>query len=49
LQTVEVKDTMNRQGLVVAGGKPDRLQSLVKDELARWVRVVDTAGIQADK
>jgi tripartite-type tricarboxylate transporter receptor subunit TctC len=49
LQTAEVKDTMNRQGLVMAGGKPDRLQTLVKEELARWVRVVDTAGMQADK
>jgi hypothetical protein len=33
----------------MAGGKPDRLQTLVKEELARWVRVVDTAGIQANK
>jgi tripartite-type tricarboxylate transporter receptor subunit TctC len=49
LQTADVKDAMNRQGLVVAGGKPERLQVLFKDELARWVRVVDTAGIQADK
>ena len=49
LQTAEVKSTMNRQGLVVAGGKPERLQSLVKDELTRWARVVDKAGLQADK
>ncbi len=49
LHSAEVKDTMNRQGLVMAGGKPDRLQTLVKEELARWVRVVDTAGTQADK
>jgi tripartite-type tricarboxylate transporter receptor subunit TctC len=49
LQTTEVKDTMTRQGLVVAGGKPERLGELVKSELSRWVRVVQTAGIAADK
>ena len=44
----DVRDTMNRQGLTVAGGKPERLQNLVKEELVRWVRVVDKAGIQTD-
>jgi tripartite-type tricarboxylate transporter receptor subunit TctC len=49
LQTTEVKDTMTRQGLVVAGGRPERLGDLVKSELTRWVRVVQTAGITVDK
>ena len=48
LQMADVRDTMNRQGLTVAGGKPERLQNLVKEELVRWVRVVDKAGIQTD-
>jgi tripartite-type tricarboxylate transporter receptor subunit TctC len=49
LQTQEVKDTMTKQGLVVAGGRPERLGELVKSELSRWVKVVQTAGIAADK
>jgi hypothetical protein len=31
-----------------AGGTPERFGALVKQELARWTRVVDAAGIKAD-
>lgn len=48
LQLPEVRETMTKQGLAVAGGKPERLQELTKAELARWARVVDKAGIKAD-
>jgi tripartite-type tricarboxylate transporter receptor subunit TctC len=44
----EVRETMTKQGLAVAGGKPERLQELTKAELTRWARVVDKAGIKAD-
>ena len=48
LQLPEVRETMTKQGLVVVGGKPDRLQDLTKNELTRWARVVEKAGIKAD-
>jgi tripartite-type tricarboxylate transporter receptor subunit TctC len=48
LQLPDVKDTMTKQGLVIAGGKPERLNDLVKNELSRWARVVEKAGIKAD-
>jgi tripartite-type tricarboxylate transporter receptor subunit TctC len=48
LQLPDVKDTMNKQGLVVAGGKPERMSDLVKNELSRWARVVEKAGIKGD-
>jgi len=34
--------------LVVAGGKPERMSDLVKNELSRWARVVEKAGIKGD-
>lgn len=47
LQLPEVKDTMNKQGLVIVGGNPERMNDLVKNELSRWARVVEKAGIKA--
>ncbi len=48
LQQPDVKETMLKQGMVIAGGKPDRMNDLVKHELSRWARVVEKAGIKAD-
>jgi tripartite-type tricarboxylate transporter receptor subunit TctC len=48
LQLPDVKETMNKQGMVVVGGKPDRLGDLAKNELTRWARVVEKAGIKGD-
>jgi len=48
LQLPDVKETMSKQGLVIVGGKPERLNDLVKNELSRWARVVEKAGIKAD-
>jgi len=48
LQLPDVKDTMNKQGMVVVGGKPDRMGDLAKNELTRWARVVEKAGIKGD-
>ena len=47
LQLPEVKDTMNKQGMVIVGGNPERMNDLVKNELSRWARVVEKAGIKA--
>jgi tripartite-type tricarboxylate transporter receptor subunit TctC len=44
----QIKDLLSKQGMAAAGGTPERFGALVKQELARWTRVVDAAGIKAD-
>jgi tripartite-type tricarboxylate transporter receptor subunit TctC len=48
LQLPDVKETMNKQGMVIVGGKPERMGDLAKNELSRWARVVEKAGIKAE-
>jgi tripartite-type tricarboxylate transporter receptor subunit TctC len=48
LRQPEIRELLAKQGMVVAGGTPERLGELVKNELARWSRVVASAGIKAD-
>jgi tripartite-type tricarboxylate transporter receptor subunit TctC len=43
-----LKDLLAKQGMTPAGGTPERFATLVKQELARWTRVVAAAGIKAD-
>ena len=44
----EIRTLLATQGMVPAGGPPERLGNLVKGELVRWTRVVKAAKIQAD-
>lgn len=44
----DIRELLARQGMVAAGGTPERFGDLVKRELARWSRVVAAAGIRAD-
>jgi len=39
---------IEKQGMTPVGGTPQRLGDLVKNELPRWNRVVNAAGIKAD-
>jgi tripartite-type tricarboxylate transporter receptor subunit TctC len=48
LQQPDVRALLSKQGMNPAGGSPDRLGDLVKQELVRWTRVVDAAKIKAD-
>jgi tripartite-type tricarboxylate transporter receptor subunit TctC len=48
LSTHEVQEALAKQGLSPVGGPPERLAELLRSELARWPRVVATAGIKAD-
>jgi tripartite-type tricarboxylate transporter receptor subunit TctC len=48
LADAQVKDVLAKQGMNAAGGRPERLGELVKQELARWTRVVNAARIKAD-
>jgi tripartite-type tricarboxylate transporter receptor subunit TctC len=44
----EIRDALARQGMIPAGGSPERMADLIKQELARWTRVVKASGIAAD-
>jgi tripartite-type tricarboxylate transporter receptor subunit TctC len=48
LKEGDVRDVLEKQGLVPGGGAPHLLGERVKLELARWTRVVKAAGIKAD-
>jgi tripartite-type tricarboxylate transporter receptor subunit TctC len=43
-----VRTSLEKQGMAPAGGDPERMELLLKRELARWARVVNAAGIKAD-
>jgi tripartite-type tricarboxylate transporter receptor subunit TctC len=44
----DIRKLLASQGMIPADGPPDRLGVLVKQELARWDRVVKAAKIKAD-
>jgi tripartite-type tricarboxylate transporter receptor subunit TctC len=48
LELPDVKDLLTKQGLVPAGGKPERLTEMVISDLERWKRVIVEAKIRAD-
>jgi tripartite-type tricarboxylate transporter receptor subunit TctC len=48
LNDISVKTSLEKQGMIPAGGDPARLERLLKNELARWARVVNASGIKAD-
>lgn len=48
LRDSDIRELLEKQGMVPAGGTPERFADLVKAELARWSRVVKAAGIEAD-
>jgi tripartite-type tricarboxylate transporter receptor subunit TctC len=48
LHQPDVRELLARQGMTPAGGSPERLANYVKDDLARWQRVVKDAGLKAE-
>ena len=44
----DVRENLEKQGLVPGGGTPERFTRLLEDDIARWQRVVSAAGIKAD-
>ena len=48
LGLADVRTLLARQGLVAAGGSPDKLTEMVSAELARWTRVIAEAKIRRD-
>jgi tripartite-type tricarboxylate transporter receptor subunit TctC len=48
LSDASIKVSLEKQGMLPVGGDPARLERLLKNELARWARVVNASGIKAD-
>ena len=45
MQLPKVREVLAGQGLVVTGGTPDQLDSLVKSQIVEWGKVVEDAKI----
>jgi tripartite-type tricarboxylate transporter receptor subunit TctC len=48
LRQSDVRELLAKQGMVPGGGPPERFGEMVREDLARWSRVVSAAGIKAD-
>jgi tripartite-type tricarboxylate transporter receptor subunit TctC len=48
LKEPDIKEQLARQGMIPAGGRPARLGTYVKEDLARWQRVVDQLGLKLE-
>jgi tripartite-type tricarboxylate transporter receptor subunit TctC len=48
LNSPDVKETILKQGAVVATTTPEDLNAFVKSELAKWTPIIKAAGIKAD-
>jgi tripartite-type tricarboxylate transporter receptor subunit TctC len=48
LRLPDVREALAKQGVVPAGGPPERLQQLVAQDIARWTRLVATAQIKTE-
>jgi len=48
LQRKDIREVFENQGLVPAGGSPERLGEWMRNELSRWQKVVSSAGIKPD-
>jgi tripartite-type tricarboxylate transporter receptor subunit TctC len=48
LSAPEIKASLSAQGLELVTGTPEALASIVRDDYARWGKVIREAGIKAD-
>ena len=44
----DMKEGLLAQGCIAVGGKPEELTALIKDEYARWARVVKQGNVKVD-
>ncbi|MEQ1773323.1 MAG: tripartite tricarboxylate transporter substrate binding protein [Burkholderiales bacterium] len=47
LESPDVKDSMQKQGIDPAGGTPDEFGAYIKSELAKWSKVIRVSGATA--
>jgi tripartite-type tricarboxylate transporter receptor subunit TctC len=48
LRQPDIREQLTRQGMTPVGGSPERLGAYVREDLARWRRVVKDAGLSAE-
>ena len=48
LKEPDVATLLARQGMTPVGGTPERLGEYVKEDLARWKRVVEETGLKPE-
>ncbi len=48
MESAEMKERFGKQGIEIVTSTPDAFAALVKSEIARWAKIVKTAGIKAD-
>jgi tripartite-type tricarboxylate transporter receptor subunit TctC len=48
LQQPDIQAQLARQGMIPVGGAPERLGTYVKEDLARWKRVVIETGLKPE-
>jgi tripartite-type tricarboxylate transporter receptor subunit TctC len=48
LAAPEVKEKLTSQGAVLIGDTPEQFAAFVRDEIAKWARVVAAAGIKVN-
>ena len=48
LQEADMKKNLDQQGMIPTGGTPQAYGDRIRREYARWVRIVDEAGIKAE-
>jgi tripartite-type tricarboxylate transporter receptor subunit TctC len=48
LHAPEVQEKLSAQGAVLVGDTPEQFAAFVRDEIAKWGKVIQTAGIKAN-
>jgi tripartite-type tricarboxylate transporter receptor subunit TctC len=48
LHAPEVQEKLSAQGAVLVGDTPDQFTAFVRDEIAKWAKVIETAGIKVN-
>jgi tripartite-type tricarboxylate transporter receptor subunit TctC len=45
LHTPEVRDRLASEGSEIVGSSPEQAQAIVRDEIARWAKVIRRLGL----
>jgi tripartite-type tricarboxylate transporter receptor subunit TctC len=43
-----VQEKLSAQGAVLVGDTPEQFTAFVRDEIAKWAKVIETAGIKVN-
>jgi tripartite-type tricarboxylate transporter receptor subunit TctC len=48
LSTPDMRDRLEKLGIEAVGSTPEQAARFLDDEIAKWARVINTAGIKAE-